>query len=516
MTGVVQRAVLITAEEAYPEFERLFLNARAHVRMGFRIFDPRTKLRSEEGRAIGEDWFDLLLHTLRRGVRVELALSDFDPVVGTDVHQMTWRSIRLLTALAELAGPDPGLRVVAALHPARVSSVPRAALYGQIRSELKERAAWLNALGAAERARALTEVPGLVPHLHVEADGVRPRAWPVPPLVPATHHQKLAVFDEETLYIGGLDLDERRWDTWEHEEDGPETWHDVQVIVTGEAARDAHAHLGRFLDEVAGRVPVEEDGGHLLRTLSVKRSGPHVSMSPIEAVSEIGDLHYREAARAERFVYLESQFLRDRKLAHLLADRARENPELRCILILPAAPEDVAFAGSTGLDARYGEFLQARCLRRLRKAFRERLFIGTPATRRREAVSETEEGRDLYFTSPLIYVHAKVSIFDDRIATVSSANLNGRSFRWDTEAGVAFETPEEVRHLRARCFDHWLPEEAGPEFRDPQTAVAAWREMAVTNASTPPGRRRGFILPYLIKPGEGFGRNLPGVPEEMV
>ena len=514
--GAVQRAVLITASEAYPVLERLFLEARGNIRMGFRIFDPRTRLRSDEARAIGEDWFDLLLHTLARGVRIDLALSDFDPVVGTDVHQMTWRSMRLFAAIGELAGPDARLNVVAAMHPARVSAAARAALYGKIRTELRARCAWLNGLAPDERARALSEVPGLVPYLHVEPDGVRPRSWPIAPLVPATHHQKLAVFDEETLYIGGLDLDERRWDTWDHEEDGPETWHDVQAVVTGEVARDAHAHLGRFLDEVAGRQPVEGDGGRLLRTLSVKRAGPTLSMSPAEAVSEIGDLHYREAARAERFVYLESQFFRDRRLAHVLADRAKEKPDLRCILILPAAPEDVAFAGSTRMDARYGEFLQARCLRRIRRAFEERLFIGTPATRRREEVSETDEGRDLYFTSPLIYVHAKVSIFDDRIATVSSANLNGRSFRWDTEAGVAFENPEEVAHLRERCFDHWLPREAGPEFRDPATAVTAWREMAVTNARTPPARRRGFLLPYLIKPGEGFGRNLPGVPEEMV
>ena len=70
---------LITAAEAYPELEERFLQARSHIRLGFRIFDPRTPLYSEAGRAVGADWFDLLVHTLGRGVRIELALCDFDP-----------------------------------------------------------------------------------------------------------------------------------------------------------------------------------------------------------------------------------------------------------------------------------------------------------------------------------------------------------------------------------------------------------------------------------------------------
>lgn len=69
--------VLITADEAWPAFERAVLSARSKVHGSFRIFDLRTKLRSAEAQAIGDDWFDLLCHVIRRGVTVTLIVSDF-------------------------------------------------------------------------------------------------------------------------------------------------------------------------------------------------------------------------------------------------------------------------------------------------------------------------------------------------------------------------------------------------------------------------------------------------------
>ena len=488
------------------------LAARSHVRMGFRIFDPLTPLYSEAGRAIGRDWFDLVAHTLARGVRIDLALCDFDPVVASGIHRKTWRAVRLLMAAAEVAGPRARLHVIAAMHPARVSLLPRMLLYGRIRGELRTRSEWLTGMPERHRSRALAEMPGLAPHLVPRGDRFAPRPFLSAGLAPATHHQKLAAFDEEWLLIGGLDLDERRYDTPEHERPGPETWHDVAVLVQGPAAADAHAHLGRFLDEVAGRVPPAPDAGHLLRTLSKKRARPHVKLSPKPLVDELAQLHYRAVARAERFIYLESQFFRDRRLARVMAQAARDNPRLTGILILPAAPEDVAFEDNRDLDARYGEHLQAHCIRKLQRAFGRRLFIGCPA----RPTLQRSDKRDVYAQAPLIYVHAKVSVFDDALAVVSSANLNGRSFRWDTEAGLAFDAPADVRRLRRRCFEHWLPEDPDPACVSTQTAAMSWAALAWENLRRHPARRHGFLLPYSARQAERLGRDLPGIPEEMV
>ena len=503
---------LITAEEAYPAFEERVLAARSHIRMGFRIFDPLTRLRSEAGRAVGRDWFDLLVHALARGVRIDLALCDFDPVVASAIHRKTWRSIRILIAAAELAGPGARLHVIAAMHPARVSSVPKLLFYGRIRGELRTRSEWLSGMPEGWRARALGEMPGLATHLVPRADGFAPRPFVSAGLAPATHHQKLAVFDEEWLYIGGLDLDERRWDTRAHDRPGPETWHDVAVLVRGPAAADAHAHLGRFLDEVAERRPPAPDAGLLLRTLSKKRARPHLKLSPKPLIDELAQLHYRAVAEAERFVYLESQFFRDRRLAKAMAEAARDNPRLTGILILPAAPEDVAFEDNRDIDARFGEYLQAHCIRKVRRAFGRRLFVGCPA----RPTLQRSEKRDVAAQAPIIYVHAKVSAFDDALACVSSANLNGRSFRWDTEAGVAFDAPDDVRRLRRRCFEHWLPEDADPACFSIETAALSWAAIADDNLRRHPARRRGFLLPYSTRQAERLGRDLPGIPEEMV
>jgi phospholipase D1/2 len=118
--------------------------------------------------------------------------------------------------------------------------------------------------------------------------------------------------------------------------------------------------------------------------------------------------------------------------------------------------------------------------------------------------------------APIVYVHAKVSVFDGRAAVVSSANLNGRSHRWDTEAGVALEAPDQAAFLQERLMRHWLPEDAGPELFDPQAAPDAWARLADDNAAQRPDERRGFLLPFPRKAPRRFGRPIPFLPQEMM
>ena len=512
--------LLVTAEEAWPVFETLFLDAQEEVRMGFRIFDLSTPLHSPRARQVGRDWFDLVIHTLKRGVDVWLALADFDPVVAAETHRLTWRSMRMLIAADEVArgeGATGRLHAVAAMHPASVSPVARAALYLNIRTEVVERIDKLKAMAEGVRDRALSEMPGLAQYVMRRGPHLRPSRWPVPELVPATHHQKMAVFDRHRLYVGGLDLNPRRWDTKTHDLPADQTWHDVQVLVDGGVARDAHGHLCEFLDECARRRPVAQRRGELLRTLSTARTWRGASMSPEPAIGEIEQAHLDALRRVERFVYLESQFFRSQHIARALAAAARRNPRLTCILLLPAAPEELAFENRSKIDMRYGEFLQARCLRKIEKAFGNRLFVTSPAAPRR-ITPEEGHGRTRAGLrgAPIVYVHAKVSVFDDALCLVTSANLNGRSMRWDTETGVAFDDPATVRRFREQLFAHWLPQDAGKEFYAPSTATGAWRRLAATNAAAPPERRRGFVMPYDVDLAEDFGADLPVIPEEMV
>ena len=504
--------ILITAEEAYPEMERAFLNARRRILASYRIFDPTTRLRSREGRAVGHDWFDLIVHVLQKGVEIDLVISDFDPILAHALHCETWSAKRVLIAAAEVAGTGARLRVTASPHAARAGLVPRLFFWAPVLLRLRRRLAELNARPAHARARVFDCSPGLRRHVRTGADGRLALRWlPPPDMIPGSHHQKIAVFDDDLLCIGGLDLDERRYDDKGHHRRRDETWHDVQLMCRGPVVAEARRHLQTFLDVVSGSLP-PPPARTLLTTVSRRRRRPLLSLSPFTVRATLSDAHQSLALGARRLIYLETQYFRSRAFARTLARAARDNPALGLILILPAAPEDVAFARATSPDARLGEYLQARALGIVREAFGDRLAVLSPV---RPAAFDTD-GRDTLEGSPIIYVHAKVSIFDEDRAIVSSANLNGRSFAWDTEAGVLLDDAEQVRRLRDRVFRHWLGPETEAAFHDPRSAPAAWAERARRNAACAPEERAGFLVPHDPRPAHRFGWPVPFIPDEMV
>jgi phosphatidylserine/phosphatidylglycerophosphate/cardiolipin synthase-like enzyme len=502
--------ILVTAHQAYPEFERLCLSARSEIVMGFRIFDPFTRLRSTDALEFGQTWLDLIEHLLKRGVRIELTIADFDPVARPDAHRETWTSIRAIHKAGESSGRPDLLNARAAMHPARLGYLPRLLLWPRALIELQKTARRLNDLAPSERETYLHEAPRLSRMLRDRNGHLATRIWPMPELIPATHHHKLAVIDGEVLYIGGLDLNERRYDSPEHDRDAEETWHDVQLTVRGPVAGEARQHLQCF-ETVAGGAKTPHLP-NLLRTVSRRCRLPLLRMSPKPYLTEIADAHADCTVRARRLIYLETQYFRDTAYARQLARQARENPDLRLLLILPAAPEEVAFDANPSIDAKYGEYLQAKCVKLVTEAFGDRVFIGSPAQRRRAPTG----GRTTLYGAPIIYVHSKVSIFDDNLALVSSANLNGRSFRWDTEAGLALSDADHIRDLWRICARQWLGWQVPEDWLSPENAVPVWREIAQANIHVPPPERTGFLLPYASRPARRYGHTLPGIPEAMV
>jgi len=503
--------LLLTAAEAYPALEQAFLEAETEISASFRIFDLSTRLRLPAAREIGETWFDLMVHTLQRGVHVRIAVSDFDPIGAVDLHQICWQSCRKLWAAAELAEGGK-LDVIPALHSAAAGPVTRAVLFPAAFARLRQVISDLNALSPDESRRALFHAPHLARYTREEDGRLLPRLR-IPDLFPATHHQKLAVFDRRKLYIGGLDLNERRYDTPRHLRAAERTWHDIQAMVEGPVVAAASAHLDGFLAAVAGRRPPPPRAPGFLRTLSRRCRNAPFRLSPRPVVSEIEDAHLRYVGEANRLIYLETQFFRYVPLAQALARRARAVPGLRLIVVLPAAPEDVAFENSSGLDARYGEHQQTRCLSILHDGFGpQRLLVASPVQPR----TEDSDGRETLRQAPLIYVHSKVSIFDDRAAILSSANLNGRSMRWDTEAGLDLTRPDHVAALRDRVMGHWLPKGFTSADIDPATAFDRWKALADHNTRVAPPARKGFLVHYDSAPARELAAPVPGVPDEMV
>lgn len=514
---------LLTAAEAYPALERAFLAAQTEIWGSFLVFDLSTKLRSPQARAIGRTWFDLVIHTLNRHVAITIVHSDVDPIARAAMHRAATRHMRMFCAAAALANPGTRLTITRALHPARTGPLIRLAIWPYIMKKLWRTAGWLNALSPENRTAAIRDMDGAMANFITRPDGrVFPRLWSLPQLHPVTHHQKLAVFDRQLLYIGGLDLDERRYDTPQHRRTADQTWHDVQLLIQGPAVAEAQTHLETFQSVITGDLPPAKTR-RFLRTLSQPQTGL-LHFGPQPLLNELQSAHLALTQRAKRLIYLESQYFRDLTFARALAIAARRNPDLQLILILPAAPDDIAFDRKRGLDARFGEAMQARALRIIRRAFRTRLFVASPAQPRfaptdpalPDGSDNAEDRRDTLHSAPLVYVHAKVSIFDDAAAIVSSANLNGRSFRWDTEAGICLANPNDVVELRHRVMAHWLPADPAPAAFAPDTALAIWRKTAHQNARRPATQRQGFLLPHDFAAAEAFGRKLPIIPEEMV
>ena len=70
------------------------------------------------------------------------------------------------------------------------------------------------------------------------------RVLKTPPILrPVTLHQKFAIADAVDCIIGGMDIDERRWDTPDHDRPAEQTWHDVSMRVSGDFVGKLRSHL---------------------------------------------------------------------------------------------------------------------------------------------------------------------------------------------------------------------------------------------------------------------------------
>ena len=486
--------VLITAEEAWPAFERAVLRAQSHIHGSFRVFDLRTKLRSPEAQAIGSDWFDLLAHAVARGVKVTLVISDFDPVMATGLHELTWQTVRQAVALEEVAGATRGqVKITAALHPARAGTLPRGLLLPAVLKRKWDQIAGLSKDRLTRQAVLLTKE--MLPELRT-----------------VTHHQKLAVIDDDTLFIGGLDLNERRFDTLEHDRPARETWSDVHLLLrNGPEVAEAKQHLETFQEVTAGNKDAPELS-LIKRTMSAPRRMQFPYLSPRTVVNEIEAAHLSAFEAATHLIHIETQFLRSSVIAHSLAEAARRNSELRLIAILPALPESLAFYDEDGLDTRFGLGLQRDAVRRIQDAFGERATIASPV----RPVMSSRDSLAVLSGSPMIYVHNKVLVKDDNYGLVGSGNLNGRSMHWDTEAAVEITDPKRVHKMREKLLAHWWFDDLPPEAVQADTLQPWWSKAIAENGVCLPENRTGFLVPYDPDNQAELATSLPGITENIV
>lgn len=541
---------LIESAAMYPLLERELLSAQQSVWLAFRVFDPTTKLRSEEALAAGHaTWLDLIAAAVERGVEVRILLTDFEPILADYLHASSWGSFRTLRErLDNLPEAHRKLfQMIVIQHEGEIGWGWRQLLRLNVRKHVRGVVERL--LDKSDRDERVFDIrPGLWRWLSWKDS--KPHRWRAAPprrLWPATYHQKCAVIDGCKAIIGGLDLDERRWDNARHNRQADETWHDVSSLVEGALAGDAADHfmslwnreLPRFKaiveewTDTADRELVLEPltaiaqtancdmasvGGaetQLVRTMS-RKSPSSIAVGPKPDIREIKEAHRKVFALARNTLYIEAQFFRSRLAAGWLIEALKRNPALEVIILIANVPEEIAFLGQSDNPVhRYGEHLQARALTRILAAGgpdRVGLFTLVKHEKADRADRKFEDSRGTAYGSGVIHIHAKLLIADEETCLLSSANINGRSFNWDTELGFIWrQTDGAIGRFRddlwGQLFGGKLP---------PAAKLADWHRLAEHNRTAEPDMRHGFVVPYQRSRARRFGARYFLIPDSLV
>jgi phosphatidylserine/phosphatidylglycerophosphate/cardiolipin synthase-like enzyme len=293
------------------------------------------------------------------------------------------------------------------------------------------------------------------------------------------HHEKLAVIDGKTAYVGGIDLTSLggdRLDSLDHPARGALGWHDASSRVAGPLVADVAGHIALRWHEVTGeRIDLTcDDSAHG----SVRAQFVRTIPNGIYDALPLGDFRILEAyvralRSAQHLIYLESQFLWSPEIVRILRAKLEQPPTdaFRMVVVLPARPNN-------GNDDTRGQL---------------GVLIASDHDKRLLACTLYQPGR-----AKPVYVHAKLGIVDDRWLAIGSANLNEHSLFNDTEACVITCDEDVVRSARLRLWrEHLCREDVDG---DPSRVVdELWRPAAEDAAHDRLG-----LLPHVSRRTRAF------------
>ena len=277
-----------------------------------------------------------------------------------------------------------------------------------------------------------------------------------------SHHEKTVVIDDRVAFVGGIDLTLDGGDPFDsprHPSHGHLGWHDAAIRIEGPAVADVAEHFrlrwrGPGEERLPPPEPQEAKGGDV--ELQVVRTIPErVFNSLPNGDFSVFESYVRALRSAQRFVYLENQFLWSPEIVAILVEKLQNPPsdDFRIVAVLPARPNDGADVSRGAVSA----LIHA-------DDGNERFLACTIYAR-------TGPLRDL------VYVHAKIGIVDDRWFTIGSANLNERSMFNDSEVNVVSLDEELARATRLRLWEEHL--ETSEVGGDPTQIIDdLWRPIA--------------------------------------
>jgi len=266
----------------------------------------------------------------------------------------------------------------------------------------------------------------------------------------ASHHQKMFIIDRAIGFLGGMDLCDSRWDDRRHLIDAParcnrgrpyKPYHDVNAYVIGDGVdvlrswfterwRRATGEPLELPDVPRTAIEIEPTFEVSAPNIALARTWPASEDGKEREVCEILRLHQRAIASARRVIYIENQYFSSHQIAAAIEARMKQrgSPRLDIVMVLPKE--------SAGLKERISiGVYQAELLNRLTKIARR--------TGHRLGIYYHVSAEEVP-----VFVHAKVLAVDDRFLLISSANLSNRSMGFDSELGIAWESPEPSTSLR--------------------------------------------------------------------
>jgi len=290
------------------------------------------------------------------------------------------------------------------------------------------------------------------------------------------HHQKAIVVDGRLAFVGGMDLTTfagDRWDGPKHGLRADENWHDVTLLLEGEAVGDVEHNFRERWEAVTGDRALPSDVAapdpSWQTPVQVVRTIPR-NLYHFAPRGEFGIHHaYVEAIRAAKaFIYLETQYLWSPDIMDALSQVIKDrNPaSFRVIVVLPAR----ATSGKWDNDQHVERLRSVDAGRGVFEAYS--LYSSGPT-----------KGESAFSYRP-IYVHAKVAIIDDEWLTVGSANLNNRGMVTDSELNLVVRDPQVARALRIDLWSEHLgiPRDEVEEAGSVALIDSVWKEKAASNA----------------------------------
>lgn len=282
------------------------------------------------------------------------------------------------------------------------------------------------------------------PRLHFRADSRHPLG--------GSHHQKVVVVDDQLAFVGGIDLTIRRWDSCRHGALDPlrkdpeghyyQPYHDTQLGISGPAALQlawlfrerwrqlTHEKL-RPVD--AELVPITLDAHDAIarfRNAPVSISVTDPGFRKAQATLEIAELYKDLLWSAEKYVFIETQYLTSRHLVEVLCD----------VLSRPMPPDIFII-----LPERLGPWLEKKTMTHLQALALTEIMNHDHKGKLRILYPFDRELLPIY---KYVTVHSKLMVVDDCFLTLGSANLNNRSMGLDTECNVTIDARDQP-HLQA-------------------------------------------------------------------